>query len=522
MGPDPQGQRQRLLTAAAWALELDISAQKDIRAGRTVVKRVPGEDPRPSPPLPPRAKAADYLAARPGVGELIRPLLLERIEPAPLLPYQRSGVEWLLERHAAILADDMGLGKTLQAISAIRKLVHEGSSRWALVVAPRTVLATWESELSRWAPELTRMRVTPPTGEREEIWRAVRGRAHVLITNYEQLREPPLALTEQEVDLLVADEAHRMRNLSAAVTRGMRSMRPARFWALTGTPIERDSEDLATLLSLLAPARFSLDDAKASVSTLRSRARPYMLRRRKTDVLPELPEVLETKETLDLLPAQRRAYDRARLGANRSARESHPLRLLNELMSICDYAPESGVSSKIDRITEHLVDIRERGEKAVVFSNYLRPLQILQERLEKYSTPLPASMLTGEMSLPDREAVLERFASDDDLFVLLASMRAASEGLTLTAANHVLFINEWWNPSTNQQARDRVVRLGQERGVRIYRFMCRDTIEETLDGILHRKEALFEQVVEKLVEPESAEGEVKDLLEEVVAFEIRR
>ena len=94
-------------------------------------------------------------------------------------------------------------------------------------------------------------------------------------------------------------------------------------------------------------------------------------------------------------------------------------------------------------------------------------------------------------------------------------MRAASEGLTLTAANHVLFINEWWNPSTNQQARDRVIRLGQERGVRVYRFMCRDTIEETLDGILHRKEALFGQVVEKLAEPETAEGEVRDLLEAV-------
>ena len=120
------------------------------------------------------------------------------------------------------------------------------------------------------------------------------------------------------------------------------------------------------------------------------------------------------KETLDLSPAQRRAYDRVRLADREVARESHPLRLLNELMSICDYAPESGVSSKIDRIVEHLTDIRERGEKAVVFSNYIRPLQLLGERLEELGAALPAAMLTGEMSLPEREAVLRRFESDGD------------------------------------------------------------------------------------------------------------
>ena len=512
---------RRLATAAHWIVELDAGAKADLLAGRQVAKRVPT---RPRPPLPtPSAQVVpeSYTALRPPLGELVRPLLIEAPADDDLFPYQRKGVVWLREHRAAILADDMGLGKTLQATSALRGLVHDGDTRCALVVAPRTILATWEDELARWAPELSRLRVTPAAKAREAVWQALVGRLHVLITNYEQLREPPPALTRRGVDLIVADEAHRIRNLRAAVTGGMREIRFRRFWALTGTPIERDAEDLATLLSILAPDRFSPADKALDPTTLRGRARPYILRRTRTDVLPELPEVIDSKETVELTPPQRRAYEAARRRTRPNGKTpAEALQLINELRTICDYAPDRRSSAKLERICEHLLDIRERGEKAVVFSTLLEPLRILQVALTKERPPIQGELITGEMSTSGREQALQRFAQAPEVTVLLASMRTTGEGLTLTAANHVLFVSEWWNPSANQQARDRVVRIGQRRGVRVYRFMCRNTVEEVLDQILTNKAELYRNVVEQLTEGGVKDPRTRDLLDEVVRQEM--
>ncbi len=508
--------------AAQWIVDLDAGAKADLFEGRKVNKHVPRTDRPPLAPPDPNATASEFITLRPSLGALVRPLLLKQPDVRVLLPYQLDGAAWLQSHNRAILADDMGLGKTLQAITAIRELVHKGSCRCALVVAPRTILATWEAELTRWAPELSHLRVTPTSDHREAAWRAVVGRVHILITNYEQLRKSPAVLTDRGVDVVIADEAHRIRNLKAAVTKGIRTLNSHRFWALTGTPIERDTEDLATLLSILKPDRFSPEDSKLPATTLRSRARPFMLRRRKRDVLSELPDVIDRKETLDLAPVQRRAYDAKKRQSRKALeRPAEALQLINELRTICDYAPDKRTSAKLERITEHLVDIRDSGEKAVVFSAFLEPLRVLQRDLGRAGISLKNEMVTGAMQINEREAALQRFKDDDDVVALLASMRATSEGLTLTAANHVLFVNEWWNPSANSQARDRVVRIGQARSVWIYRFMCRDTVEETLDRILERKSELFDQIVENLAQPgPSEDSRTRELLDEIVESEL--
>ena len=450
-----------------------------------------------------RQTTADYRKLQLAIGELIRPLLLDPPDLDALYPFQRRGVEWLAGRSGGILADDMGLGKTVQVIAAMRLLFNRAALRSALVVCPKGLLATWEREFDRWAPELGVAVLTPPAPIREHAWKAVSGRRHVLLTNYEQLRDPPAILQRDAPDIIVADEAHRLRNRDARITSGSFRLARGRFWALTGTPLERNLDDLATLLSLVAPKRFSPGDGKLPPSSLRSRARPYVLRRRKEDVLEELPPVLDTTEVLELSVAQARAY-RAAVTQHRRARGTgDELALLTRLQTVCDLDPESGRSSKVERILQLLERIRAQNERAVVFSHRIEPLRELQRRIAGRWGPEAAMLLIGEMENDERDRAVTHFRRNAQALALLASSRVGGEGLTLVEANHVFLFNQWWNPSANDQARDRVVRIGQRRKVRVHRFCCRDTIEEALERILASKRELFADAVERLAEGDS-------------------
>ena len=269
----------------------------------------------------------------------------------------------------------------------------------------------------------------------------------------------------------------------------------------TGTPIERDPGDLATLLSIIDPARFSPLDGRLHSSILRARARPYILRRLKEEVLEDLPDVIDSKETLELLAPQWRSYRSAVRNQAAAADEQGILALVNELRMICDFDPKSGASSKVEPILEILENVAASSEKAVVFSYLLKPLYLLREKLARALGDKALATLEGSMSLAERDLTLDRFRTDEKVCVLLASSRVGGQGLTLTEANHVIFFNEWWNPSANAQARDRVVRIGQKRGVRVYRFRCKDTIEEVLDEILAAKSHTIAEVIGRLAEP---------------------
>lgn len=401
-------------------------------------------------------------------------------------------------QHGAILADDMGLGKTVQVASALRVLFNRAAIRGVLVACPKSLLDVWEEELARWAPELGVAVVNPSAKLREQAWTAVAGRRHVLVTNYEQLREPPPALLEAPPDVLVADEAHRLRNFGAQVTSGIDRLPRRCFWALSGTPLERDLEDLATLLSLVAPDRFAPDDSRLHPASLRSAAQPYILRRRKDEVLRELPSVVDTTEPLHLNPEQAGAYTAAVARFRGDSRPGAELALLTRLRALCDLHEESGSSSKLDRIVERLAGIRQQERKAVVFAYQLAPLYELERRICAHWGSGAVRRLVGSMGQSQRERAIREFRTDPAVLALVASSRVGGEGLTLVEANHVFLIDQWWNPSANDQARDRVVRIGQKRTVHVYRFCCRGTIEERLQEILEVKRELFEDAVGRL------------------------
>ena len=474
--------RKRL--AIARICELDAAIKLTLQTGHTVQRTVPT---LPSP------TDEQHTAM-----EQILPLLLPLNIKDNLYPYQRHGVAWLLRHKRALLGDDMGLGKTAQALSAGRRLIRFGHVSWILVVSPRTLIANWMAEAAHWAPELTTATALPLGELRSERWSRLVRRAHLLFTSYEQLRNPAEALLRNPPDLIIADEAHRLRNIDSLSTQGFRAIHSEWFWALTGTPIERDAEDLAVLLSLLDSSRFSPADKSLPPISLRARLRPYLLRRRKDSVLEELPNVVEDNEMLDLTDGQQKAYRIAISDHTNPATSGGILPLFNKLRTICDVDPKTGQSCKLDRICELISDIRLAEEKVVVFSYILDPLYRLARRLNQLNGASHFVFITGEMSLQERNQALSKFKSDPICYVLLASTRVASEGLSLTEANHVIFVNRWWNPSSNLQARDRVVRIGQSRLVRVKSFTCRGTVEERLEHLLKEKSMTFDQLIEAL------------------------
>lgn len=506
----------RLMSAAKWALDLEMQYSELIEAGHQPKISVPKIAKKPIARIK-RESAAEYNRFRMSIAELIRPILLDPPPLESLFPFQRRGVQWLLEKSGGILADDMGLGKTVQVISAIRVLFNRAEIRSALVLCPKNLISTWEREFERWAPEIGVAALTPTGSTRAEAWKSVYGHCHVIVTNYEQIRMPPDPLIKRAPDLVVADEAHWLRNVGAQITRGSFRLNPKRLWALTGTPVERDLEDLATLLSLIAPQEFAPSDAKLHPSSLRSQARPYILRRQREDVLNDLPPVVDSLEMIELTKAQDGAYSRAIKEWNSNAGDKNELALGTRLLTLCDMDPDSKESSKADRILEHLASVHRKSEKAIVFSTRIAPLHELQIRISDRWGPNACCLFIGELDSNQREEAISRFRSDKDMFVLLASMKVGSEGLTLTEANHVFMFSQWWNPSSNDQARDRVVRIGQRRMVHVYRLCCRGTIEESLEEILKSKRKLVEVAVDRM-----AEVRVDDLSDVIQQIGIRK
>ena len=441
----------------------------------------------------------EFYEARLSFADLIRPLFLGAVDLSPLRAFQSFGVSWLISTKRAILADDMGLGKTIQAIFGVRMLIRTGEIQQAVVVCPGILIPNWLRELSKWAPELSVCVMQPPEPARAEAWRAMKGRMHVLLTTYDQLRVAAPKLKHYPADCLILDEAHRLRNPQSQTSAAVRALKATYVWALTGTPIERHPEDLIALMNVVCPGFVGVATAQQGAAAVRARARPLILRRLKADVVEELPGATEDVTWLALTADQRRSYNSAFIEL--SAKVSK-FALLSRLRKICDADPRTSASAKIDFLVNRSQDIvKQSGEKVVVFSISNLPLELARQRL--LSAGVRAHLLTGKVPQDEREVLLQDF-KDGGPSVLLASAKLASEGLTLTEASHVFFLNLWWNPSTNNQARDRVMRIGQKSKVAISSLLCADTIDEEVHKIVQRKSGVYRSITDMLsvIDPE--------------------
>ena len=423
---------------------------------------------------------------------LIRPYVLPSRIRDDLYPYQRYGVAWLLRHPRGVLADDMGLGKTYQAISAVRRLFRFGKLNWGLIVVPKPLITNWIEEISKWAPELKMAAVSGSDILKCGGWSKLITSNHLIVTTYDSIRGDTSILLKHPPDLIIADEAHRLRKRESLTFQSFRKLRSNYLWCLTGTPIERAVEDLVVIMSLIKPTQFATNESSLHVSSIKARSRKFILRRKKEEVLSDLPPVIDRVEAIALGKKQRESYDRTA----RSNSYSNHLAQFNQMRMICDFDEISGESSKIDRIVELLEDIEAAREKVVVFSYTLMPLNIIASRLKAIG--LGYELLIGSQDIGKREHVISNFRENPEIVVLLASTKVASEGLTLTEANNVIFVNKWWNPSSNSQARDRVVRIGQKKVVQVISFKAINTLEEGLETILSEKGKTFNDVMSAL------------------------
>jgi superfamily II DNA or RNA helicase len=446
-------------------------------------------------PRPPGfEKLAPLLEGFEGIPEAALPDGLQ----ATLRSYQRSGVDWLcFLRNAelgAILADDMGLGKTLQALCAVRGRV--------LVVCPKSVVYNWAAEIRRFVPALT---ASIYHGGKRTLDEG----ADITLTTYAVLRLDAVLLAKEEWDVIVIDEAQAIKNPDSQTARAAYGLRGRFRVALTGTPVENRLEELWSLFHFTNPGllggrsdfrdRYEGPIASAdagALGRLRSRIRPFLLRRLKRDVAPELPPRTDVVLHCELDDAERDVYEAVRAAARKEvvsalASGGSVLAALEALLRLrqaaCHPALVPGqtaeCSSKIERLLEALEEAAADGHKALVFSQWTSLLDLVEPHLDRAG--IAFTRLDGKTQ--DREGVVNDFQSPDGPPVMLVSLKAGGTGLNLTAADHVFLLDPWWNPKVEDQAADRAHRIGQDRPVMVYRMVAKDTVEEGILALQDRK-----------------------------------
>ena len=411
--------------------------------------------------------------------------------PAPLHAYQWEGVSFLFRSAGGLLADEMGLGKTVQAAVALALLLETASDvNRVLIVAPASLTLNWMAELSTWAPAIATRKLEGDATERDALYALP---IPVLVGSYEQVRMDGIdRIPSGTFDLVVLDEAQRIKDRDSATSLACRLLPRTRSWALSATPLENNLDDIATILGFLDPG-FGAHPTKGKIAR---RLEASMLRRRKREVRAELPPVIVQDMQLELLGSQRARYEAlwetrtAYLGSRVGEESAAMLGLITRLKGICNQDTESGMSVKLEAL-ETVIDSAGESARVIVFSQFVRTLEWIAERLS-----IPHGLVVGAMDMEERHEAMERFRTERTPRALLVSLRAGGVGLNLGEASHVVLFDRWWNPAVESQAVYRAHRFDRSEPLHVVRFVIRESIEERIASILDEKSALFDDVVE--------------------------
>jgi len=433
---------------------------------------------------------------------------------ATLRDYQQRGFEWMAflyeHRFGACLADDMGLGKTLQAITFLAWVKARGTSSGPfLIVLPPSLIFNWRSEIERFCPGL---KVEEYIGA-ERCLKAA-GEADVILTTYDLVRRDIEALEELKFEVVIFDEVQALKNVKGARTKAALKLRRAFTLCLTGTPMENHAGEYYSIMNLATPGIFG-DYAdfrrglREGEDLVLRRARPFMLRRTKDEILKELPSKVESEIFLDMTTEQKEIYTRA-VGEVReevlTAYRDKPraqagivaLAALTRLRQVC-ISPEllgkpiKHPAPKIDYLLGKMRELLDEGHSALFFSQFTRTLDLLQDSAA--SDDIKVLRLDGSTPTKTRQKQVEAFQNSDKPQMFIISLKAGGAGLNLTRAQYVFHIDPWWNPAVENQASDRAHRIGQKKTVFIQRMLMRHSVEEKIMELKKRKQKLFEAIV---------------------------
>jgi SNF2 family DNA or RNA helicase len=422
--------------------------------------------------------------------------------PFEPFPYQFQGIAFLFPRHSAVLADEMGLGKTMQAISTVRMLLCAGEVRNVLLICPKPLVTNWKREFGLWAPEIPLCIIEGDQAKRR--WQWSQPGFPVKIANYElMMRDRDVFDENCHFDLLVLDEAQRIKNINNTTSEIVRGISRTRSWALTGTPIENSPDDLVGIFEFLSPGYLRQGMPLKQMASLVS---DHMIRRTKDMVLTEMPPKMFRDAELDLTPEQRATYECAEnegvMQLNAMGDEitiQNVFELVLRLKQICNFDPATGASCKLERLEADLEEVAASGKKAIVFSQWTNTIEAMREKLARFH-PLEYH---GKIPSPKRDGILHAFKHDKKHSVILMSYGAGSVGLNLQFCEYVFLFDRWWNPAIEDQAINRAHRIGAAGPVTVTRMLAVGTIEERINEVLNHKREMFDMVFSETGTPSS-------------------
>ena len=407
-----------------------------------------------------------------------------------LYGYQNEGVQFLRSNSICILADDMGLGKTLQVIKASEAEAFKIKTILFLIYCPLSLIENWKSEVNKWAPLLVVGEYTKGNAKQKL------SNCNFLIVAYSKMESFFKEVEDKKIinSISIFDEAHKLRNEGAKVHRIAAKIKSQKKWLLTGTPLERDSKDIENIITLLDPS-ITIAKFVKSQFLLKSRFTNITLRRTKSEVLGDLPSLNRKIYYLDLSDEQKNEYS-VLLKAQKLLPKQERIGVLTKMLMVASCS-ETGHSNKIEKAIELIKNHILKKNKIIIFSRFNKILDKMSKALVGQN--ISHQKINGTIDKDEREKRLKAFKISEETSVLVINIAIGSEGLNLTEANVVIFLNEWWNPSTNRQAEDRVNRIGQNKDVEICILRSLQTIDINLEKILLNKSGLEKEYLDLLL-----------------------
>ena len=428
---------------------------------------------------------------------------------ADLRDYQETGVKWLsmLDKYGfgGILADDMGLGKTLQTISFLSSRIDD--SKKVLILAPSSLIYNWSDEFAKFAPHLDVAVVYGLKNVRDEL---IAEKHQITITSYASFRQDVEEYRDNHFQYLILDEAQVMKNDQTKIAQYLRDFEVEHTYALSGTPIENNLGELWSIFQIVMPGLLpnKKEFLKLPADKVARYIKPFVMRRKKEDVLQELPDLIEVAYRNELADSQKTIYlallkqmqDRI-IHATEDEINRSKIEILSGLMrlrQICD-TPKlfmedyEGESGKLESLRELLEQIQDGNRRVLIFSQFRGMLDIIESELEKME--MESFKITGSTPAKERQDMTTSF-NDGQRSAFLISLKAGGVGLNLTGADTVILVDLWWNPAVEAQAIGRAHRIGQERNVEVYRMITRGTIEEKIQELQESKRNLVSTILD--------------------------